>query len=74
MLEELTGLFSASTPSLLKTAAVQHVVSIVLATTDYYQILVLFQGVDMVFRIVLYSVEKHSSTSTQQRQTKQTAS
>ena len=52
MLEGLTGLCSASTPSLF-TTAVQHVVSIVRATS-----LVLIFCIDMVFHIVLYSLEQ----------------
>ena len=59
MIQGLTGLCSASTPSLL-TTAVQHVVFIVLATTSYC--------VDMGFHIVLYSLEQHSNTSTRQQQ------
>ena len=63
MIERLTGLCSASTSSML-TITVQHVISIVLPITS----LVLISCVDMVFHIVRYSLEQHSSTSTQQKQ------
>ena len=69
MIKGPTGLCSASTPSLL-TIAVQHVVvSIVLAISSYYYVrsLILVFCVDTVFHIVLYSLEQHSSTSTQQQ-------